>query len=80
LDAALASLDLAMIYLERGETSELKRLAAEMIPVFESRDDQQKAMAAFLLFRQAAEAEQVTAALLREVASSLEQVRRSVER
>jgi tetratricopeptide (TPR) repeat protein len=80
LDAALASLDLAMIYLERGETAELKRLAAEMIPVFESRDDQQKAMAAFLLFRQAAEAEQVTAALLHEVASSLEQVRRSTER
>lgn len=80
LDAALASLDLAMIYLERGDTGELKRLAAEMIPVFESRDDHQKALAAFLLFRQAAEAEQVTLALLQEMASSLEQVRRGGER
>lgn len=80
LDAALASLDLAMIYLERGETGELKRLAAEMIPVFESRDDHQKALAAFLLFRQAADAEQVTLGLLQEMASSLEQVRRSGER
>lgn len=80
LDAALVSLDLAMILLERGATGELKRLAAEMIPVFESRDDQQKALAAFLLFQKAAEAEQVTLGLLQEVASSLERTRRSVER
>lgn len=80
LDAALAALDLAMIYLERGETAELKRLAAEIIPMFESRDNQQKAMAAFLLFRQAAEAEQVTAALVQEVTSALEQMRRGMER
>lgn len=80
LDAALASLDLAMIHLERGDTGELKRLAAEMIPVFESRDDHQKALAAFLLFRQAAEAEQVTFGLLQEMASSLEKVRRGRER
>ena len=42
-----------------------------MIPVFESRDDYQKALAAFLLFQKAAEAEQVTLGLLQEVASSL---------
>jgi tetratricopeptide (TPR) repeat protein len=80
LDAALASLDLAMVFLERGETGELKRLAAEMIAVFESREDHQRAMAAFLLFQKAAEAEQVTLVLLQEVASSLEQVQRSAER
>jgi tetratricopeptide (TPR) repeat protein len=80
LDAALASLDLAMIFLERGDTGELKRLAAEMIPVFESRDDHQKALAAFLLFQKAAEAEQVTLGLLQEMAASLEQARRGTER
>ena len=80
LDAALVSLDLAMILLERGDAGELKRLAAEMIPVFESRDDHQKALAAFLLFHKAAEAEQVTLGLLQEVASSLERTRRAVER
>jgi hypothetical protein len=43
-----------------------------MIPVFESRDDHRKALAAFLLFQKAAEAEQVTLGLLQEVASALE--------
>lgn len=80
LEAAMVSLDLAMVFLERGETGELKRLAAEMIAVFESREDHQRAMAAFLLFQKAAEAEQVTLALLQEVASSLEQAQRSTER
>ncbi|MEA2561612.1 MAG: hypothetical protein QOH06_3116 [Acidobacteriota bacterium] len=80
LDAALVSLDLAMILLERGDTGELKRLAAEMIPMFEARDDHQKALAAFLLLQKAAEAEQITLGLLQEVASSLEQTRRGVER
>jgi tetratricopeptide (TPR) repeat protein len=80
LDAALVSLDLAMVFLERGQTAELKRLAAEMIPLFESRDDHQKALAAFLLFQKAAEAEQVTLGLIREVASSVEQGRRVMER
>ena len=80
LDAALVSLDLAMIFLERGQTAELKQLAAEMIPLFESRDDHQKALAAFLLFQKAADAEQVTLGLLHELASSVELARRKVER
>ena len=80
LDAALVSLDLAMILLDRGDAGKLKRLAAEMIPVFESRDDQRKALAAFLLFQKAAEAEQVTFALLQEVSMSLERTRRVAER
>ncbi|MES1244605.1 MAG: tetratricopeptide repeat protein [Acidobacteriota bacterium] len=80
LDAALASLDLAMVFLARGEAGELKRLAVEMIAVFESREDHRHALAAFLLFQKAAEAEQVTLALLQEVASSLEQAQRSTER
>ena len=33
------------------QVGELKRLAAEMIPVFQSRDDHQKVLAAFLLFQ-----------------------------
>jgi hypothetical protein len=69
-----------MVFLERGQTAELKQLAAEMIPLFESRDDHQKALAAFLLFQKAAEAEQVNLGLLRELASSVEQARRALER
>jgi hypothetical protein len=71
---------LAMIFVERGETGELKRLAAEMIPVFESRDDHRKALAAFLLFQKAAETEQVTLGLLQDMIFSLEQTRRGTER
>jgi len=51
-----------------------------MIPVFESRDDHKKALAAFLLFQKAAEAESVTLGLIRETVTSLEQARRIRER
>jgi hypothetical protein len=51
-----------------------------MIPVFESRDDHQKALAAILLFQKAAEAESVTLGLIREMVTPLEQARRSGER
>ncbi|MFL6198788.1 MAG: hypothetical protein ACJ76J_06410 [Thermoanaerobaculia bacterium] len=43
-------------------------------------DDHKKALAAFLLFQKAAEAEQVTLGLLRETVTSLEQARRIRER
>jgi tetratricopeptide (TPR) repeat protein len=38
LDAARVLLDLATVYDQRGETAELKRLAAEMVPIFSSQD------------------------------------------
>ncbi|HEY8021215.1 MAG TPA: hypothetical protein VIH93_08945, partial [Thermoanaerobaculia bacterium] len=37
-DAALVSLDLAILYAERGATRDLKRLASEVMPAFESRE------------------------------------------
>ena len=37
-DAALVSLDLAMLYVQEGRTGELKRLAEELVPVFEAWD------------------------------------------
>ncbi len=77
-DAALVSLDLAMVHVERGETAELKRLAEEMVPIFESRDVHQEALAAVLLFRQAAEAEKVTLGLLCEMATLLERTGRGL--
>lgn len=74
-DAALVALDLAMVYVQRGETAEIKRLALEIIPIFESRDVHQEALAALLLLRQAAEAEEVTVALLDRVGSFLREER-----
>src|SRR5689334_21553830 len=37
-DAALVSLDLAALSAQQGRTAELKWLAAEMVPIFESRE------------------------------------------
>jgi tetratricopeptide (TPR) repeat protein len=52
-DAALVSLDLAILYARERRTAELKRLATEMAPIFESRDVHREAMAALLMFRNA---------------------------
>jgi tetratricopeptide (TPR) repeat protein len=78
-DAAMASLDLATVYLQQGRTAELKQLAAEMVPVFESRDVHQEALAALLLFRQAADAEEVTLGLLERISDYLQLARRNPE-
>jgi tetratricopeptide (TPR) repeat protein len=72
IDAALVSLDLAILHMQRGETAALKELAAQMRPIFESGDVHPEALAAVLLFQQAAEAEQVTRVLLDQVAARLQ--------
>ena len=46
-----------------------------MLPIFESRDVHRGALAALILFRQAAEAERVTLALVREISAYLEKAR-----
>ncbi len=71
IDAALVALDLGVIHTQRNETGALKQLAAELIPVFEWGELHEGALAALLLFRQAAEAEAVTPALLQQVAAGL---------
>jgi len=60
-NAALVSLDLAMLYLHRGRTAELKRLAGLMAPIFDAQDVHREAVAALLLFQNAVAAEQITA-------------------
>jgi tetratricopeptide (TPR) repeat protein len=72
IDAALVSLDLAVLYAQRGETAAIQRLAAEMVPVFQAGKVHPDALAAILLFRQAADTEQVNRALLDRIASQLQ--------
>lgn len=65
------------MYEQRGETAELKRLGAEMVPIFASRDVHAEALAALALFQKAAAAEQIDRALLDRVATGLQQRRAS---
>lgn len=70
-DAALVSLNLAALYARQGRLPELKRLTAEMVPIFESRDVHREALTALLLFQKAVEMETVTVRMVEEVASYL---------
>ncbi|HEY4591914.1 MAG TPA: hypothetical protein VIJ61_05870, partial [Thermoanaerobaculia bacterium] len=54
---------------------ETKRLAAELIPVFQAREIHREALAALIVFQQAAELEQLTAGLIEEIAAYLRQAR-----
>jgi tetratricopeptide (TPR) repeat protein len=74
-DAALVSLDLAALFAEEGRTAELRQLAVEMIPVFESREVHREAMAALFMFQQACEEERLTAALARQISAFLKRER-----
>ncbi|HEY9422111.1 MAG TPA: hypothetical protein VIW92_11910 [Thermoanaerobaculia bacterium] len=76
-DAALVSLDLARLYAQEGCTDDLKKLASELMPVFESRDVHREAIVALLMFQRACEEERMTVEMIREVAAFLRRERRS---
>jgi hypothetical protein len=63
--AAVASLDLALLYLGQGRTADLRRMARAMGQVFESEDLHEEAMATLVLFQQAVAAESLTVEALR---------------
>jgi tetratricopeptide (TPR) repeat protein len=73
-DAALISLDLAALYARQGRTADVKRLAAEILPIFQSREVHREALAALIAFEQAAEQEQLTLGLVEEISSYLKKV------
>jgi tetratricopeptide (TPR) repeat protein len=75
-DAAMASLDLALLYLKEGRMADVLPLAQEMAALFEAQDVYREALAAILLFQEAAQREEVTAGMVRELAGRLESVRR----
>jgi len=74
-DAAMVTLDLAVLYLEQGRTRELKDAARLMQPIFEARDVHREALAALMLFQQAVAAEQVTGETIRGLRRFLERSR-----
>jgi tetratricopeptide (TPR) repeat protein len=74
-DAALVSLDLATLYLRQDRPAETRLLAAEILPVFQSREIYQEAVASLIVFQKAAEMEQLTLGLIEEIASYLAEAR-----
>jgi tetratricopeptide (TPR) repeat protein len=70
-EAALAALDLAGVSAQLGRTSEVKRLAEEMLPIFRSRDVHREAIAALIVFQRAAADEHATLALVEELSTYL---------
>lgn len=79
-DAALVSLELAVLYARQGRLSELKTIARETAEVFFSRRIHREAVVALAFFRQAAERETFTVEGLRQIATYLKKSRFEPER
>jgi tetratricopeptide (TPR) repeat protein len=74
-DAALVSLDLALLYLRQNRTAAVKELAEEMREIFTAGDIHREATAALVLFQEAARRETLTAELIEEMTVYLKRAR-----
>lgn len=70
-DAARACLDLTGLYLRQGRTAEVKRLAGQIVAVFRAQRVHHEALAAVILFQEAAEQERATVELARKLSDYL---------
>jgi transcriptional regulator with XRE-family HTH domain len=75
-DTALATLGLAVVHLELDHVGEVKTLARQMLPIFEAQGGHREALAALLLFREAAEKEAATVEFAERVIDYLHRARR----
>jgi tetratricopeptide (TPR) repeat protein len=78
-DVALVSLDLAAVYAQEGRDAEVRGLAEEMLPIFRSAEAHQEALAALLVFHDAARREAATVGLIHRVADYLRRARGNPE-
>ena len=74
-DTALVALELALLYAEQGRSAELKRLAAELVPVFTSRHIHSEALIAIGFFQRAVEAERAEVEVVARVEEYLRKAR-----
>jgi tetratricopeptide (TPR) repeat protein len=74
-DAALASLDLAGVYLRQGRSADLRRIAEETLAVFQAHDTHQQAMAALVALCTAARLDRAEIELVRSVSEFLKRAR-----
>jgi tetratricopeptide (TPR) repeat protein len=73
-DAAMVSLDLAILYLEAGRLSDVQQLAEEMLPIFQTQNVDREALATLRLFQEAARRQELTVEKVRELATSLRRI------
>ena len=74
-EAALASLDLAGVYVVQGRGADVSRVAEETLQIFQSYNTHREAIAALLVFCTAARLDQAGLDLVREVSTFLKRVR-----
>jgi tetratricopeptide (TPR) repeat protein/DNA-binding XRE family transcriptional regulator len=73
-EAALASLELAVLYLEAGRTKDVQELARRLAPSFANLGVLREALASFRVFHQAVEQEVASAELVRGILNRLAEV------
>jgi tetratricopeptide (TPR) repeat protein len=78
-DAALATLELAVLYLEQGRTGEVRRLARQMTPIFKAQGVHREALAVLKLFCEAADKDAASVAMVRRVVEYLHRARHNPE-
>jgi transcriptional regulator with XRE-family HTH domain len=76
-EAALSSLDLAIIWLKAGRNAEVRGLAVTMEEIFKAKKIDREALVALRLFWEAARQETATVELARRVMAEIEKARRS---
>jgi len=79
-EAALSSLDLALLWLKAGRRAEVRELALAMAWIFKAKKIRREALAALRLFCEAAQMEAATVALTQQVIAEIERARRSASR
>lgn len=75
-DVALVSMDLALLLLHQERHAEIRKLAEEMVHLFQSQDVHREALAALALFQQAVCSEKVTLDLVQDIVHFLDRARR----
>lgn len=78
-DVAMVSLDLALLYTKQGRVEELLSLSEEMHKIFAAKDIHREAVAALLIFEEAARNQEVTVDLVERLARYLKRARNNPE-
>jgi hypothetical protein len=78
-DAAIVSVELALVHLRIGDTTAVKGLAEEIVEVFQAQDVHREVLGALLLFRQAVQQETLTAAFIEDLSFYLKRARENPE-